>query len=144
MTGAIIQTLAPHVQILSSCQQPWLLSWNPDPTAHLAWPKEHFSKAECIKLTHHFPHKFVTCLTSINNTILQLIAKDRNLGFISAASSFFSLPPTQKSVPQEGGLYTLLSFISVLLFPLLSHLRSNLIYLRMSCLPSELDSESWD
>ena len=88
---------------LSCCQQPWLLSWNPDPTAHLVWPTEHFSNAECTKLTHHFPHKSVTLLISINNTPLQLTAKDRNLGFILAVSSFFPLPQAHNSGTQEEG-----------------------------------------
>lgn len=131
---------------LSCCQQPWLVSWNPDPTAHLVWPTEHFSNAECTKLTHDFPHKSVTLLISINNTPLQLTAKDRNLGFILAVSSFFLLPQAHKTVvPRKRASHTsLLHPCYLLLFPVPSHLRSNLIYLKMEVPSLWMDSESWD
>lgn len=117
-----------------------------DPTAHLVWPTEHFSNAECTKLTHDFPHKSVTLLISINNTPLQLTAKDRNLGFILAVSSFFLLPQAHKTVvPRKRASHTsLLHPCYLLLFPVPSHLRSNLIYLKMEVPSLWMDSESWD
>lgn len=128
MTEAIIQTLAPQVPRLAvdncpdSCPGIWI-----QPAAWHDLP-EHFPNAKRTKLTHCFPRKLVTILTSVR-PLSNSLPRTEIWDSFELFSSFLSLPQYS---PRRGTSYTSLLHPSCILpVPLSSHFRSNLIYLNV-------------
>ena len=102
MTEAIIQTLAPRAPRLAvdncpdSCPEIWI---HPPAWHDLT---EHFANVERTKLTHRFPRKLVTILTSVT-PLSNSLPRTEIWDSFELFSSFLSLP----QYSPEGGLPTL-------------------------------------